>query len=134
LLSDITQDQRLDKAEFRIAMYFINSRLTQGRELPPTLPEALAASAKDEVITSPPVNLPKRNYDIKIDDDSNTPSPLGISPNLSLSSSNLPTLGSPDLPVPDNLSPNLSSGRLVSFLFAIALDIDGLPFNYGSRK
>jgi hypothetical protein len=49
LLSDLTQDQRLDKQEFGIAMFLIHCRI-KGRELPTPLPDILIASARDDFV------------------------------------------------------------------------------------
>eukprot|EP00026_Physarum_polycephalum_P000639 Phypoly_transcript_00640.p1 GENE.Phypoly_transcript_00640~~Phypoly_transcript_00640.p1 ORF type:complete len:1212 (+),score=296.22 Phypoly_transcript_00640:141-3776(+) len=49
LLSDLTQDQRLDKQEFSIAMFLIHCRI-KGRELPTPLPDILIASARDDFV------------------------------------------------------------------------------------
>jgi len=73
LLSDITQDQRLDKQEFAIAMFLIHSRL-KGRELPTPLPDILIASARDDFVpprstgTSITKNDKSRYDNFRIDD------------------------------------------------------------------
>lgn len=88
VLSDMNQDQRLDRQEFYIAMALINRRLS-GREIPVALPEALTISARGgESAPNTPAtggSVPRKgNYDISFDDIeplSNGPTP-GQSPAL----------------------------------------------------
>lgn len=63
ILSDLNQDQRLDKQEFAIAMFLIHCRL-KGREIPTPLPDVLIASARDDYIPSSPV-IPSISKDDK---------------------------------------------------------------------
>eukprot|EP01113_Clastostelium_recurvatum_P019129 TRINITY_DN2255_c0_g1_i4.p1 TRINITY_DN2255_c0_g1~~TRINITY_DN2255_c0_g1_i4.p1 ORF type:complete len:1111 (+),score=298.94 TRINITY_DN2255_c0_g1_i4:251-3583(+) len=68
MLSDLGQDQRLDKVEFCIAMFLINSKL-KGKDTPAQVPESLIQSARGEPeITSPNVATPtlKSKYDIDL--------------------------------------------------------------------
>jgi epidermal growth factor receptor substrate 15 len=65
VLSDINQDQKLDRAEFFIAMALINRRIS-GREIPVALPEALTNSARD--IAPSPAPIPKRTYELNMDE------------------------------------------------------------------
>lgn len=112
LLSDINQDQRLDRQEFAIAMFLIRCRL-QGREIPTPLPEALIASARDDFVpTSSPVvasSKDNKRYDIDLGDIGGA-----ISPAITSVPSNNPT--SPVPPGAGSL-PNISAeGSSISSL------------------
>jgi hypothetical protein len=116
LLSDLTQDQRLDKQEFVIAMYLIHCRL-KGRELPnPPLPEQLIASARDDFV--PPRSgasiskTDKSRYDVNIDDVVSASGSPGITSLPSISSS-LPaaTLSLPPESLPHSAHSSLENTR-----------------------
>lgn len=107
LLSDISQDQRLDRQEFAIAMFLIRCRL-QGRDIPTPLPEVLISSARDDFV--PPVQsgapIPSKDargrYDINLDE---MVGGGAVSPAISSVPSNNPTS-----PIPSGTSslPTLS--------------------------